>query len=253
MNETTNEAPELASFRRTVLRRRATRHFLDRELPEGMLQDLLAITQRAPSGYNLQPWVAIVVRDPGARQQLRRAALGQAQVEEAPATVVFAADTHPARLMPRARRLGLESGHWNEEYARFLGKVVGITLGGGPLHVLRPFKWLLLRSLSLFRPMPMIPRGRDAIAGYVAKQTALAAQTFMLAAASAGLDTCPVEGMDERWVRRVVGLPSRFVVPIIVPVGYPREDAQGRSPRYDPEQVFFDGAYGKPLAGVNAR
>jgi nitroreductase len=66
----------------------------------------------------------------------------------------------------------------------------------------------------------MFPVGRAGFEVWSVKQTALLAMAFLLLAAEAGLDTCPMEGIDERWVRRVVGLPRRFAVPMVIPVGW---------------------------------
>src|SRR5207245_812602 len=51
----------------------------------------------APSGYNLQPWRFIVVRDPDRKKELRAAAMGQPKVEEAGAVIVFCGDINATR------------------------------------------------------------------------------------------------------------------------------------------------------------
>ena len=43
----------------------------------------------------------------------------------------------------------------------------------------------------------------------------------MLAATAAGLATAPMEGFDEVYVKRILGIPSSHIVPIVIPVGYP--------------------------------
>src|SRR5262249_34945600 len=47
----------------------------------------------APSGYNMQPWRFVVVRDPEQRKRLRQAAMNQPKVEQAPVMVVACGDT----------------------------------------------------------------------------------------------------------------------------------------------------------------
>jgi nitroreductase len=58
-----------------LLDRRATNHFKPDPVPEDVLQAILELTLQAPSGYNLQPWRFIVVRDPEKRKQLQKAAM----------------------------------------------------------------------------------------------------------------------------------------------------------------------------------
>ena len=75
--------------------------------------------------------------------------------------------------------------------------------------------------LPLARPFARIPRlpgvHRDF---WLAKQAALGAMNFMLAATAAGLATCPMEGFADRAVARALRLPRAVLPVIVVPVGY---------------------------------
>lgn len=53
----------------------------------------------------------------------------------------------------------------------------------------------------------------------VHKSCALAAQTFMLSIASAGYHTCPMEGFDELRVKKILKLPRRAEVNMIIAIG----------------------------------
>ncbi len=55
------------AFFDVVLRQRATRRFADRPVDEAMLERCLRAATHAPSAENLQPWVFVVVREPGLR------------------------------------------------------------------------------------------------------------------------------------------------------------------------------------------
>jgi nitroreductase len=231
-------------FAKIVHARRATRHFAKTPLPGGIVERLVGLAQRAPSGYALQPWIAIVVTDRTLRKQLCRAAFDQAQITEAPATVVFAADSDVVRQLRPTIDRNVRAGHWDANYGENkIASVVKLRFAGGPLGILQPIKSALLRIVSFFRPTPGIPVGRAAFDGYVSKQTALAIQTFLLAAKAHGLDTCPMEGFDERWVRRVVGLPARFCIPAIVPIGYAADAPTTTSPRAPLEGILFRDRY----------
>jgi len=118
------EAGDEQAFRRVVSARRAVRHFRSDPIPVGVLEEILALTQRAPTGYNLQAWNAVVVTEPALRKALRAASFGQAQVEEAPATVVFATDSNFIESFERSAALCTSSGHWTHDYAAYLRKMV---------------------------------------------------------------------------------------------------------------------------------
>ena len=72
--------------------RRATLSFLPDPVPENDLKKILDAGLSAPSAYNLQPWRFVVVREVEQRARLRRAAMNQLKVEEAPVVVVACAD-----------------------------------------------------------------------------------------------------------------------------------------------------------------
>ena len=72
-----------------LLERRATNHFTDEEVPEEYLNAILRLAAQAPSGYNLQPWRFVVVRDAENRKRLQSVAFGQPKVGEAPVVVIF--------------------------------------------------------------------------------------------------------------------------------------------------------------------
>jgi len=53
-----------------LLDRRATAHFKPDPVPEEYLEAILHFACQAPSGYNLQPWRFVVVREPENRRRL---------------------------------------------------------------------------------------------------------------------------------------------------------------------------------------
>lgn len=68
---------------------------------------------------------------------------------------------------------------------------------------------------SVVSPMPTV----NSTEAWAFKHTMLAAQTFMLAAASHGLSTIPMEGLDDCRVRQALDIPSRYTVPVVIAVG----------------------------------
>src|SRR5260221_10334727 len=75
-----------------VKERRATPSFEDVPIHSADLEKIIRAGLEAPSGYNLQPWRFVVVRDREQKKKLRQAAFGQAKVEEASAVIVACGD-----------------------------------------------------------------------------------------------------------------------------------------------------------------
>ena len=91
--------------------------------------------------------------------------------------------------------------------------------GFGLLGLLRK---TLFGAVSLFRPLYTDCSEAD-MRVVVHKSCALAAQTFMLAMSEAGYDTCPLEGLDSRRVKRTLGLPRGAEINMIVSCGIRKE------------------------------
>jgi len=212
-------------FLQIVRARRSTRHFTDAPLPEGMMAKLLDAARWAPSGYNLQATHFVVVTDQAKREALRAACMNQPQITEAPAVVVFAGDKGVMRAhMERVIEMDRDAGATNEKYEALMRKMAFKT---GPAGLGWFWKATLPPLAGWFTPVPSIPAVRRRY--WLAKQAALCAMSFMLAAEAAGLATCPMEGFDERRVRRVLGMPRRYLPIIVTPVGYAADGEQTKT------------------------
>src|SRR5258708_7736564 len=75
-----------------IKERRATPSFEDVPIHSADLEKIIRAGLEAPSGYNLQPWRFVVVRDREQKKKLRQAAFGQAKVEEASVVIVACGD-----------------------------------------------------------------------------------------------------------------------------------------------------------------
>ncbi|KAG5486330.1 hypothetical protein CUR178_07641 [Leishmania enriettii] len=202
----------------------------------GTLKRILAATTRAPTGFNLQGWHAVVVTNTEVREQLFQAALGQPQVLQAPVTVVFVGDVEPERNAPQALEMGLETGYYGPLYGATYLRNVYYFMHGGPMQSMAAVKSIVSAwySRTAGTPLVSVPVSR---AGYAWKQTMIPAAAFVQLCTAAGWDTCMMEGIDEDAVKRAVGVPvERYTVPVIVSVGYATaaeaEKRRVRSPRF---------------------
>ncbi len=91
----------------------------------------------------------------------------------------------------------------------------------GPYGIFGIFKKIALLIRGLFKPTPHLLCSKQDVESYVSSQTMLAASTFMIAARGAGLDTSPMQGFDEERMRKLLAVPDRFKIPVIIAVGFP--------------------------------
>ena len=83
---------ELNSTLETLLSHKSIRHYLDKPLPDGTLELLIAAAQSAASSSNLQLWSVVAVTDSERKQRLSALASNQSQITQAPLFLVWLAD-----------------------------------------------------------------------------------------------------------------------------------------------------------------
>jgi nitroreductase len=213
------QIPTLDQFEALARNRRATRHFISDPVPPELIERLIDIARWAPSGYNLQPTHIVVVTDNRLKKELYHACLDQAQILEAPAILIFTGDRRVIKNnFESMLSMELEAKTINPEYERRLRFIVPLFLSNAPFGIGWLWKALFMPFLRLVRPVPRMPVifKRE----WLTKQVMLVAMNFMLAAASAGLATVPMEGFDEGRIRRLLKIPRSYVIPVVIPLGY---------------------------------
>jgi nitroreductase len=200
-----------------LLERRATSHFQPDPVPGQILQAVLELAAQAPSGYNLQPWRFIVVRDAENRKRLQKAAMDQAKVGEAPVVVI-------------ALGMKEESKQCIEEVLR-----EGASRGAGRLEDVPATAAQAREFLDSF-PMPV----------WVNRHTMIALTTLMVAAETYGLDTAPMEGFDPQAVKREFGVPDEAEVVALLAMGKAQPPDKAYPGRFPLSRIVFSERYGEP-------
>jgi len=179
-----------------AIKERRSINFFDteRDVPEELLKDLLNTANLAPSSFNLQPWKVIAVRDRERKKALRKCAMNQPKVEEAPVVLIMVAD-------PQALEENVEFMLTSWENLGYIKTGQRDTMRNMIDHLYGP-KDSLTRKL------------------FAVKNTALFAMNLMLAAKGFGLDTHPMDGLDESCVKREFNIREDCVIPMLVAVGY---------------------------------
>ncbi|MDD5228223.1 MAG: NADPH-dependent oxidoreductase [Methylococcales bacterium] len=83
---------ELNSTLETLLSHKSIRHYLDKPLPDGALELMIAAAQSAASSSNLQLWSVVAITNAERKQRLSELANNQSQITQAPLFLVWLAD-----------------------------------------------------------------------------------------------------------------------------------------------------------------
>ena len=240
---------DLAMLIDLLQRRRAVRHFdfLQPLNPE-TVRDCLRQATLAPSAANLQLYEFHHISNAELLKALVPICLNQQPAATAAQLVVFVCRQDKAREHCRAvlRRAedNLSSHSSPAKLEERLAKQRRLYQRWLPLVYARGGLLGLLRSLGaalvgLRRPVWREVSAADVRIG-VHRSCALAAQTFMLAMAEAGYDTCPLEGYDSRRLRRALRLPRGAEISLVVACGirHPQRGLHGERSRLPFGEVY---------------
>ncbi|KAG4058382.1 hypothetical protein PC123_g6661 [Phytophthora cactorum] len=218
-----------------IRERYACKAFLPESIPDETLQEILKLTQRSPSGFNTQSWVCIVLRTTEDRAALANAMIDAnvRKVNEAPVVVVFAADCEPSKNVPRMQQLNRDNGA-PDDFVNRIPALVEMFSGEHDPKV--------STEAWAYKHDPKV-----STEAWAYKQATFAAATFLYAAQVHGLATCPMEGFDQAGVKKVLNIPDRYSIPVVVALGHANPAAKPAKPsvRFPPTEVFFDGKFGQ--------
>lgn len=210
-----------------VAERRATPSFQEVPIHSADLEKIITAGLAAPSGYNLQPWRFVVVRDREQKKKLRVAAYNQAKVEEASAVIVACGDSQGWKDgdLDEVLKIAKQHGFTDEQNAKVRSAVTGI-FGGAPGQSggMEP-------SFDL----------------WVNRHVMIAFTTMMWTAETLGYDTAPMEGFEEDKVKALLKIPEHVRVVALLGIGRlkgPDKPFAGRMPR---SRNVFEHEWGKAM------
>jgi nitroreductase len=207
------------SLSQAIRERRDTPSFDGASVPDEDLKRILSAGLKAPSGYNMQPWRFIVVRNPEQKKRLRAACFNQAKVEEASVMIAFCGDEDGWRNgdIEEMLRLGREGG-MSESYAAQARESIPNFLSNHPNLAM----WLNRHVMIAFTYM-------------------------MLTAETLGYDTTSIEGFEEEKIRETLKLPLSYHVVALLGIGHLQGPDKYDGGRFDMARTAFDEEYGKPI------
>jgi len=233
-------------FQRIIEFRRSNRKFdAQTPVPQEIIQTSLERAILSPNSSNMQLWEFHWIQSKEMLETFVPLCLGQSAAKTAQHMVVFV--TRKDKWKSRAK--------WNLEMVKatiqgepdkaqkmglnYYGKVMPLLYSNDPFG----FMSLIRRSISFFAGLnkPFFRTGGSANQRVgVHKSCALAAQTFMLSIAAEGFHTCPMEGFDEKRVKKALKLPRGAEINMIISVGLGTEPGVwGPRMRVPQEEVLF--------------
>lgn len=214
---------EVLNFRRSV-------RVFDKNKPldPEKVKHCLELAALAPNSSNMQLWEFYQVTEPELMAKISKACLGQSATATASEIVIFV--TRQDLYRQRARFvLDFEKGNIRRNSPKerqgkrirdrelYYGKVMPF-LYARFFGILGLFRVLLAKVIGLFRPIVREVSESD-MRVVVHKSCALAAQTFMIAMANEGYDTCPLEGFDSKQIKKLLKLPCGAGINMVIPCG----------------------------------
>jgi nitroreductase len=208
--------------------RRAVREFDPKPVTKETIESLLKLAQATPSSYNLQPVHFYVVTNQQMKEQLLHPCLNQKSVLTAPVLVAFAVDRDASEHnFERLYTQDLDRGLLTEEKKDVYERAVEMSFSHKPFGMGWIAKALLAPVLRIFTPVPALPAVQKG--SWTGFHAGMSSMLFMVAAASKGLATCPIGTFDEGRVKKILSIPSRFDLPIVVALGYSAERPVARA------------------------
>jgi len=198
-----------------ILSRRSVRAFLDRPVPRAVVEDILDVARRAPSGTNTQPWKVFVLAGE-AKQRL--------------AAQILEAFDDPAKNAAHVAEYSYYPQQWVSPYLDRRRKV-GWDLYG-LLGITRQDKARMhaqhARNFGFFdAPVGMIFVIDRVLERGSWLDYGMFLQNVMLAAKARGLDTCPQAALIQfhRILRPELGIPDNETLICGMSLGYADPDA----------------------------
>jgi nitroreductase len=212
-------------FQQIVDYRRSNRKFdPTANVPDEVIERSLERAILSPNSSNMQLWEFHWINSPAALEQMTPICLNQSAAKTAQQMVVFVArpDKWKSRqqwhLSQVKKEIEGEPTKAQKMMLQYYGKVMPLLYAADPLRIMAALRLTISFFGGLFKPFYRTG-GASAVQVVTQKSCALAAQTFMLSIAAEGFHTCPLEGFDEKRLKKMLKLPRRTHINMVVAVG----------------------------------
>lgn len=203
-------------FIKLVKSRRSVRVFTDEQINSNDIKECLELALLAPTSSNLQCWEFYWVKDESKKEKLKEYCLSQSAAKTAKELIVCVAriDTwkkNKNQIISAAKNNGISINYYK--------KIVPIVYTQGFLGIIGLLKKILIFIIGIFKTIPREPTSKSDMRVWAHKTTALACQNLMLSLRAYGYDTCPMEGIDSRRIKKMLNLGNGAEINMVISIG----------------------------------
>ncbi len=234
-------------FDKIVKERRSVRIYdLGAPFDHGAVNRSLERSVLAPNSSNMQLWEFYRIKSPEALKKVAWMCMNQKAAKTARELVVFVVRRDLWKKRQKVLLKEIEkvyAGRTDKQAKRAIGyykNLIPKYYFSDPLDI-----WGIIKKCIYFfagLKQPMIRHGNRAdIRISVHKSMALAAQNFMLSMKAEGFDTCPMEGMDAKRIKKFLNLPRKAEVTMVIGCGPAAENGiYSERFRIPNEEIIFE-------------
>ena len=190
--EQNEQLPRAEAFFELLNSRRTVREYSSESVKFELIEKAIETAGTAPSGANLQPWRFVVVKDSEIKRKIREAA----EKEE------------------------FESYH-NRMSKKWLRRLAPL---GTNEH--KPFLEIAPYLIVVFRVTSFVEDGENEPTYYSQESVGIAVGMLLSALHNAGLATLTHTPSPMKFLQEILGRPKNEVPFVLIPVGYPAENAK---------------------------
>jgi nitroreductase len=228
--------------------RRSVRVYDDaKEIEDKIVKKCIKQATLAPNSSNMQLWEFHHVTSKDLIEKLAVACLGQPAATTAKQMVVLVVRKDLWKQRAKSNLHNIQKTFANnpkekqssrEKFAlNYYGKLMPFVYGDF-FGLFGYIKYFAVWVTGLFRPSYRQLRNSD-LRIVAHKSAALAAQTFMLSMAAEGYDTCPMEGTDTLRIKKILKLPLKSEINMVISCGIRKpEGVYGERFRIPFEEVY---------------
>ena len=216
------------NFFDVINKRRSVRKFSNINVPESVMRKCLESCVLAPNSSNLQPWEFYWIRDKEKKEKVIQACFSQNAAKTAKELVIAVSRIDTWR---RNRDLIIEDYKRKNKLLPIINKYYNKLVPLMYYHdrfgisgIIKRIIYLFINILGYFKPIIRGPIYKHQLFETVTKTTALACQNLMMALSAEGFDSCPMEGFDEKRIKKILDLNWQSHVVMIFGIGKANKD-----------------------------
>ncbi len=213
------------AFQNIIDFRRSNRKFDSAvPVPDEVIKLSLERAILSPNSSNMQLWEFYWIHSKEALQMMVPLCLNQQAAQTAQQMVVFVTRKDKWRMRAKwnlervKESIQGEPNPVQKNILNYYGKLMPLMYSSDPIGIMATIRRTISFIMGLRKPFYRAG-GKANQRITVHKSCALAAQTFMLSVAAEGFHCCPMEGFDEKRLKKALQLPCGAEINMVISVG----------------------------------